>query len=328
MYQELQMYNENTMIPHPKVPHIHWCIDQVHYRNPHFHDTFEIDYVLNGSFLFTDSVQQFTCHEGDLILVNANEVHEITSEGSSALLFCTQISSSFCHDYFPNFKRTLFSDCRIDQHFSPEARRLLLDRMQNAATAYWEASDDYLFRCVSNSVLILESLLTNVPHQQISTSEYTSRIQTTEMMKEIKNFIQENFAEEALLQKLATHIGFTSTYMSHFFKKYFHISFQQYLMRYRLETAVQMLFSTNMPILDICTYCGFSDYRQLNNYCRTEYGCSARACRKANAINSRSHPSLTPAHPLAQQYLYSDQECLDYLAETGKLSDMKLAAQP
>jgi len=115
--------------------------------------------------------------------------------------------------------------------------------------------------------------------------------------------------------------------MSHFFKKNFHISFQQYLMRYRLETAVQMLLSTNMPILDICTHCGFSDYRQLNNYCRTEYGYSAREFRKNNTISTRSHLSLTPAHPQAKQYLYSDQECLNYLAENGNLSDMKAAVQ-
>lgn len=311
--------NENTTIPHPKLPHVHCCIVQVHYRNPHFHDTFEINYVLNGAFRLSNSVQQFLCSKGDIILFNPNEVHELTAVGPSALILCIQISSSFCHDYFPNLDKTLFSDCCINRFFSEEERSIFLNRMLNASTAYWDASENCPYTCISNVVLMLGSLFSNVPCQQINANEYAAKIQTVETMKKIIEYIEENFSEDSLLQKLSVHIGYTTTYMSHFFKNHFHVSFQKYLMRYRLERAMQMLFSTNMPILDICNSCGFSDYRQLNSYCRSEFGHSAAASRKINFLNSKSHPSLTPSHPQAIQFLYSDQDCLDYFSNGGIL---------
>ncbi len=307
--------SENTMIPHPKMPHVHWCLVQLRFRNLHFHDTFELCCVLDGTAELLYGDQSIVIRKGDFMLLNANEPHEVTSTTSSTLLLCTQISNSFCHDYFPSVQQMVFHDVLITPYLSEETRGRLLQLILEGATAYWNTSDHYPFTCVSITALILQLLFRNIPHHKISTSEYESRRQTAEIMNQVKNYVQENFAEDTLLQKLANHVGFTSTYMSHYFKKNFHVTFQQYLMRLRLEKAVQMLVTTKMPILDICTHCGFSDYRQLNKYCRNEFGLSARDCRGQSFANSKSYRSFTPTDPMTDQYLFTDQECLEYFSQ-------------
>ena len=305
------MKNEKSIVPHPKIPHIHFCILGLHYRNPHSHSTYEILYVLEGKTTYRTPTTTIELHKGDILLTNANEVHELSSRQNTCLLLCMQISSVFCQTYFPDLRAVVFQAHLITSMLTSQERLNFLDSLFSAAESYWKAEPLYAYFCVAKVCMMLNTLLSNIPYQLISASEYAMQAQTTTRLNQIESFIEEHYSEDRLLQKLAAHLGFTTSYMSHFFKDNFHITFQEYLMRHRLEKAIQMLCSSDIPILDICNECGFADYRQINRYCQAEFGCSARDCRKIN-LNEKSHNCITPPHPLMEQRTFSDAESLEY----------------
>ena len=68
-------------------------------------------------------------------------------------------------------------------------------------------------------------------------------------------------------------------YLSHLFKDYFQMSFQQYLAALRCEKARQLLLLTNPNLLDISMESGFSDIKYLNKAFARQYGYSPREYR-------------------------------------------------
>ena len=68
-------------------------------------------------------------------------------------------------------------------------------------------------------------------------------------------------------------------YLSHLFKDYFQMSFQQYVAALRCEKARQLLLLTSLNLLDISLESGFSDIKYLNKAFVRQYGYSPREYR-------------------------------------------------
>ena len=107
------------------------------------------------------------------------------------------------------------------------------------------------------------------------------------------------------------------SYLSHFFKSVFGMSFQSYVMKMRCEKARQLLLLTDFSLLDISIACGFSDIKYLNKGVARQFGCSPRQYRlhfesEDLALQQRSMLStqdfLSPAasRVTLEKYLSSD----------------------
>lgn len=89
--------------------------------------------------------------------------------------------------------------------------------------------------------------------QRSAESAYSSMVQS------ILNYIQDNLSNRLDLQTLAQQLGFSPTYISHRFKKEMGISPMQYVTRMRMQTAAQLLRSSDSTIQEIAYAVGFSD---------------------------------------------------------------------
>lgn len=309
-------------IPYPKIPHIRYYLDHIHYRTPHQHNAFEILLILDGRVnILTDSGNK-SFSKNDMLILNTNEIHELSCDEDSVTLLSLQISPSFCAEYFPSLRRTIFLQSSISDMLTPEERVYLSNLLLSSAYCYFTMFGSKRYRVVSLTAMILDFIESKVPNRQVSIDESVAFEKKAARINRIISYIQEHFTEPQLLQKLARDEKLTSTYLSTFFSKNFHISFREYLLRYRLEKAMQLLCTTDLPILDVCYECGFTDYRQLNRFCNQEYGQSASACRNIALIN-RSQP-FNPQNAQIIEYLFSDQEALDYIASHVKLFPITL----
>ena len=53
------------------------CDHPVFLTSPHYHNVIEIIYILEGEFVVTISNTKYTLHPGEMVLVNAKEVHSV-----------------------------------------------------------------------------------------------------------------------------------------------------------------------------------------------------------------------------------------------------------
>ena len=89
-------------------------------------------------------------------------------------------------------------------------------------------------------------------------------------------YINENYSSELSLSSLAAHFGYSESYISHYFKSRFNVTFNKYLKLIRLKKAVMLMQEGKHSI----TYCafesGFSSVRSFYRIFFSEFGCTPK----------------------------------------------------
>ena len=79
-----------------------------------------------------------------------------------------------------------------------------------------------------------------------------------QMMDEAVKFIESHFAEKITSDALVLHMGYGRTQLFHLFKQHTGLSPNEYLVRFRISKAKEMLMHTSMPIAAIAKATGFA----------------------------------------------------------------------
>lgn len=79
-------------------------------------------------------------------------------------------------------------------------------------------------------------------------------------------YLQQNHTHDASLQDAADQVHLNPAYLSHIFSKETGITFSEYLLSCRINTAKELLAHTSDKIRDVGEHSGFRDYR---NFCKT-----------------------------------------------------------
>ncbi|WAA13100.1 response regulator transcription factor [Fervidibacillus halotolerans] len=85
--------------------------------------------------------------------------------------------------------------------------------------------------------------------------------QTSKYVAEIIRYIQSNYDQKISMNDLVEPLGMSITFLNQKFKEETGITFNDFLNRYRVHKAMEILKKGNMKITILATEVGFSDYR-------------------------------------------------------------------
>lgn len=86
-----------------------------------------------------------------------------------------------------------------------------------------------------------------------------SRDTGAEYVELAAEYIRNHFQEDLTVAKLARYVGLNRSYLTTVFQNTVNMSPQQYLMRFRMERAAQMLQEGNLTVGEIARSCGYPD---------------------------------------------------------------------
>ena len=244
------------------------------YRTPHIHKDFELCLLLDGSLFLQAQNETHSLETGDFFVVNPFQSHELKAD-SPALLVSLQVHPSFFSSYYPRIANLEFTSL-ILQRDGTDVRKKLYDMMIELACLYLKKADKFELKCVGLLNLLFAGLLDTLPNRLLSDKEKNASQSKASRMRKITHYIDEHYSEKLLLSDIARKEDLSLTYLSHFFKDYLGLPFQEYLAKIRCEKARQLLLLTDFPLLDICMSCGFSDSKYFNSGFRRQYGCSPK----------------------------------------------------
>ena len=247
------------------------------YRTPHIHKDFELCLLLDGSLFLQAQNETHSLETGDFFVVNPFQSHELKAD-SPALLVSLQVHPSFFSSYYPRIANLEFTSL-ILQRDGTDVRKKLYDMMIELACLYLKKADKFELKCVGLLNLLFAGLLDTLPNRLLSDKEKNASQSKASRMRKITHYIDEHYSEKLLLSDIARKEDLSLTYLSHFFKDYLGLPFQEYLAKIRCEKARQLLLLTDFPLLDICMSCGFSDSKYFNSGFRRQYGCSPKEYR-------------------------------------------------
>lgn len=238
----------------------------------HFHNFYEIFYLLSGQchYLLRDSVYRLT--KGDFVFIQPGELHHsLYKEGES------------CEICLITFKKEhlLINSGLTQQSF-----------MGSVPALYQEAFDGLLSRMLSEhakideysgpfiSTYLQEVLLTLMRHSVLAEQDPgLLNARDAEILLATK-YIYNNFKKHLTLEEVSAVASLSPTYFSKKFKQTTGMGFKEYLNYVRLKYARTALLTTDSSITDIALEYGFNDSNYFKDLFKKVYGKSPREFRK------------------------------------------------
>ncbi|WP_411347250.1 response regulator [Paenibacillus sp. WLX2291] len=181
-------------------------------------------------------------------------------------------------DYIDMLCRQLRDDHRAVQHllfqFIQWVSTSLYDHHQNEKTLLSDITGQ-LEQCDT-----LPEMLDQVLDYLSELVEYSRNLlhMSNEIARALQ-YIKQNYAQNISLQQVADHVSLSFGYLSNLFKKELQITFVDYLNRYRIERAKELLIGTNLKSYDIAVQVGFSP----------EYTYFSKVFKKVTGLNPNEY---------------------------------------
>lgn len=116
--------------------------------------------------------------------------------------------------------------------------------------------------------IFLSELIERAEHSNMFGSSYKDSY-----IKKIMIFIETNYSRDISIADIAEHVGLNKNYFSSFFKQHFNITPQEYLIKYRINKACELMKNEALSISDISRSVGYNDplcfskvFKKINGY--------------------------------------------------------------
>jgi len=107
-----------------------------------------------------------------------------------------------------------------------------------------------------------------------------SRREVGDDIRQVRDYIEEHYAENVTLTDMAELVHMNSYYFSGYYKKKTGQNFRDYLTEVRLRNAMHLLLTTDLKSYEIAERVGYRDYRAFNETFAKKYGSTPAAYRK------------------------------------------------
>lgn len=130
-----------------------------------------------------------------------------------------------------------------------------------------------IYIAMQQSKLFLDDIFDQITERKSQMGSYHIR--------EAKQYIQQNYDKQIMLEDVSNRLGIHPTYFSEMFKKETGINFKDYLTAIRISKAKELLIEQpGLPITDVAEMCGYIDQRYFARVFLKEVGITASQYRK------------------------------------------------
>ena len=304
------MSEKLEVIYYPSIDNMKLFVVEIDYRSPHIHPEIEVLFVFKGNPVFMINNERFEFHQGDIIIINSNEKHEIISNDESSIFLVLNISTKYFDGYFAQINQVTFNGhCTYNSKNS-----LMIYSFLNLAKIYMEKPIFYQVKCGSMINIMFVYLLENYSKYEFNTAKGQESCQNKLRLSRIISYVEENYYDKISLQDIADREGLSIYFLSRFIHNNLELSFQDYLTFVRFNHARELIITTDMKLMDICYQCGFSDYRYMTQAFKKYCECTPKEfkLRLKNSVTPKSFLETT------HQRVYDVNESLDIIEDTFK----------
>jgi len=222
------------------------------------HDRFELMFIRGGSGVYNIDGRGYSVKKGDLIVFNANVLHDETPTATEDLLIYSCGVEQLKVDGLPVNVLTPRTQSPVIPcgEFYDEIGQLF-DLMWSHVSSKQLYSAEIGNNLLGVLILICRNLWLEHKHEQ--------ETPIILLGQRVKEYIDNHYKEDIALMSIATTLNMNQFYLSHAFKDYSGYSPKQYQTRRRIGEAQNLLLSTESGITEIANAVG---YDNVNNFHR------------------------------------------------------------
>lgn len=239
----------------------------------HYHDFIEIIFGVSGSFSVSIYNRDFVINEGDMILINVNEVHAFHFD-EACEYYCLQFDPMSVFStptyatgakYIMPFLASQAAAPKGGDSYSLFASKEELEGshisglVKDFYKEYTERNTGYELAIRSDIYRIFLWYLRRMEESGLSLSQTTNiRQEDIVRLQSVLDYIRENYMHPVQVEKMAKMCNMSYSYFSRFFRHCMGQTFSDYLLYVRLMEAEKLLFTSSRSISQIALDTGFS----------------------------------------------------------------------
>ncbi|MBE6592578.1 MAG: helix-turn-helix domain-containing protein [Ruminococcaceae bacterium] len=225
----------------------------------HMHHSFELITVLDGEMTVNIGEQKYLLCRGEAVLIFPEQIHSLSSQKSEHLLviFSPDIVSAYYSRHSGEY---------------PESNRISLSEYIYSQIVSLE---DEL------STVKLKAIFYSVCSEFDEGAAYVKRKNAEKgLLREMFEFVENNFDKSCTLEELGTAIGYNSSYLSRYFSESTKMSFVAFVNRYRVSRACHILKNSDKSVMECAYECGYMSLRSFNRNFKLYAGRSPKEYRR------------------------------------------------
>ncbi len=231
----------------------------------HWHqDLYELNILLHGKQHFYQGTDVYDLEADDVILINPNIGHASYCDPEGTIAFVLHFSPLILRQFVRKGQSLSITGCLSDAHTRNDEAYKKIRMYAAQIITYLDRNDPYSqFLAKASSEMLIGTLCSafdaSVEETGMETDEETKKIIQT-----VLAYMEEHYQEKITLEDIAGLTGYNRTYISTLFHQTVGIRFYDYLIRLRLQKAIQDLITTDRSLTEIAIYNGFSDLKSFN----------------------------------------------------------------
>ena len=279
-------YQYETVITDEKIPLriiAHEEVNGNRHVGKHWPQSLELIYCTGGCITCFINAQRYELHEGELLLINSNEIHSLFSDHHDTGIIL-QLPLEYFLSYYQEHSQLYFDLTRSGcEEALLEIKACMMEMMRlkkEKKTGFDLRIHSLLYEM--EYLLIMNFSCEKEKKQAVfRTQKYLNRL------SEITDYLQRHYQEDLRLEDVAENFSLAPQYLSRFFHKYADISFSEYLSSIRLNHAFRDLMNTDNSILKISMNNGFANPRSFTEVFRNVYGTTPSKYKKELTNNTK-----------------------------------------
>lgn len=250
---------------------------------PHWHELVEIIYIEEGELLLQLGEEHLLLSSGQVCIINQYGVHSTTAEKrvrGFVIFFLPSLLLN--NDKGSADERSLTNlicgaSSIIINPGTTEEYNCAIKNLQEIYRYCVKKGNGHTLFARGNLYNFFGLLLAN-PSLFYEIPNHNYRLQRARLDK-ISKVIEERGTEAITLADIAKELNISIFHFCHIFKELTGYTFSQYLIRYRLLKAQELLVAGDQPIIEVAMACGFNSVNYFNRVFKEVIGSTPRAYR-------------------------------------------------
>jgi len=239
----------------------------------HFHDEYEIYYLVDGERFYFIGQKTFHIKKGSLVFINRNEIHKTGMASSS---YHDRILIELSEEPFASFFAQ-FGDLNLYEFFESHSGVINIEPREQSyvenmfltiqSEIHHKLPGYRLSVMMKLSQLLIYAMRYEESHRALPTK--SSSMAKHQKVDQVADHIVSHCTEDISLESIASSFYVNKCYLSRIFKEVTGFTVNEYINIHRINLAQKLLTTTEMPITEVADACGYESLTYFEKVFRT-----------------------------------------------------------
>ncbi|WP_413374943.1 AraC family transcriptional regulator [Alkalihalobacillus sp. 1P02AB] len=229
----------------------------------HWHEEMELLFITQGHAAIEINSNTFEAKEGDLLIINSNELHQGIGFSKNVSYYCMIIDTSSLHNsfietYTKNRTMTQPNDYTLIKNII-SGDTTVRSIMDNLTVEQTNKNIGYELYVKSSVIYLIGYLVRHYGVKTLNEQKHTTRLKNLNRLNKVLEYIDTHYYEDLTVNEAAKISNLSPYYFCRLFKTATGRSFVQYVNERRIEKAHMLLTKTDLSIMEVALQTGFND---------------------------------------------------------------------